>query len=134
MTGELLPGTGAMQSAARWHSKRGMRSLNPRQPCVGFQTPWDVALPGWRWLPPHQRGPPALVLPAQRWLLGQGSSCQMQSSGLDLRPARPGVSGFLSIPGLAGVKNGGTRLGGRQAQGGVARELAQHMEQLKDLI
>lgn len=80
MTGELLPGTGAMQSAARWHSKRGMRSLNPRQPCVGFRTPWDVALPGWRWLP-HTRGDPRLWCSQPRggcWVRAVPVRCRAQ--------------------------------------------------------
>lgn len=107
-----------------------LSNLNPQQPCMGFHTTWDVALPGQRWLPLHQRGPLALVPPTQRWLRGQSSSCQVQSSGLHFRPACPGVSGFLLIPGLAGVKNrGGARPGGRQAQGRVVKKPAQHMEQ-----
>lgn len=75
---------------------------------MGIQAIWDMALPGQRRLPPCRGGPSALVLLTWRRMLGETSSwapgCQIQISSLDFRPACPGVSSFMLIPGSARVK------------------------------
>lgn len=93
---------------------------------MGIWDTWDMALPGQRWLPALWWGPLVLMLLSWRWMLGQISSwapgCWIQISGVDFKPACPGVSGFMLIPGLARVKNRGGKKAWEQASSGQGCE------------